>query len=146
MKKSARNKIVRPAITSASRQFVAAAKANLPSGKSSGSAGNLRRSTDFKVKTGKASVYGVIGPRSDFVGTGVNLWGKPIVARPAFYAHLVNAGAVAHIMGIGRNRKVLWVHPGAPATGFLDRAFSTTAPAAMSTIERKLAEGLEKYA
>lgn len=142
-----RNKILRPAVTAASRQVQRAAKANARAASTSQTGTReLERSIDFKVKSTKRSVYGAIGPRWDRVGQRVNIFGKIVVYRPAKTAHLFEGGSQPRVIMIGRGRKTPWQHPGTPATKFMERAWNATAPQAQRTIETKVREGLKKYA
>lgn len=141
LSRSLSNKILRPAVAAACRPMRSAARAGAPM-----VMGNLKASIEQKVKTGKVAVFGVIGPRSDVVGTRVDLFGRTVPEKPSKIAHLVEGGARPHTIRTGRGLKVIWKHPGFAGTHFMERAFDRTSHTTQSIMERKIAEGLEKHA
>lgn len=165
LKRGARNKILRPAISAAVRPVRQAAKANVPK-----RSGLLKKTIDAKIKSGEDTVFGVVGPRSNPRDSQLYVEKGRKKARrivPLYYAHLVESGARPHAIGRGsrlqrgtrrsaRTGKIIAVarkmvqtggmHPGMAGTHFMQRAWQSTAQQARSTIERKVAEGLEKHA
>lgn len=134
-------KVLRPAVTAASRPVRIAAKRNAPVGQ-----GFLKKAIDLKVKTYRRNVLGMIGPRSDMTFPTKNLWGKPINAKPAWYAVMQNDGVKPHQIMVGKGKKVAWQHPGTVGTKFMEKAYESTKASALSTMNKKLMEGIMKQA
>ena len=90
LKKSLINKILRKAVSEASKNVKLAVKANAGNG-------NMGKSIGIKVKTYKSSVVAVVGPRTKYQkANGVFKKGKkkgePKIIRPSKIAHLVEKG------------------------------------------------------
>lgn len=138
LERAPRNKILRPAITSGARFLRSQLKPKIPVDQ-----GNLQRTIDFKVKTKKSGIYAVVGPRSDLVLSRRNLWGKTISAKPNKYAHLIENGAKPHVLLVGKNRRIVWNHPGTKPTKIFSRTFSYAAPTAFAQIQANIKSRLE---
>lgn len=168
LKRGVRNKILRPAVSAAARPLRQTAKANVPV-----RSGALRKAIDMKIKSGRQTVFGVVGPRSRpqvlmmYAEPGRRTARKVV---PNFYAHLVEGGTRPHAVGKGSKlrkrgtiakasrRAVLrgvraesyeqrgGMHPGTPAVRFLARAFASNLSAMRGVMESKVREGLEKHA
>jgi hypothetical protein len=143
--RAVRNKILRPAMTSAARPVRQAAKANARGSFAAGSR-QLEKTIDIKVKSTRRGAYAVIGPRSDKTGERVNLFGVTVRHIPSKISHLVEAGAAPHVIMLGRGRKTAWQHPGTPATKFMERAWNSTSSQSMRIIEAKIQEGIARHA
>lgn len=138
---SIRKKVLRPAVTAASRPIRQAAKASVPV-----RFGALKKSIDLKAKSYKETAVAIVGPKTGQSATGVNLFGQSGRIVPTQYAHLVEKGTKPHVIRTGRGRKVIWMHPGSPPTRFMQKALSSQATHASGILNRKIAEGIEKYA
>lgn len=100
--------------------------------------GDLRDSIKIKRRTNK---------RTGFINLNVTAGNKK-----AWYAHIVEFGAKAHIIK-PRSRKSLLVagilreivnHPGARPSGFMRRAFDQTATGAVEEVARLTRKGIER--
>lgn len=130
LRKSLQNKIMRPAVTKASRPILKAAKANSSQVKRSGA---LQKSWGIKTKTGRTAVYCVVGPKSAYrivlgVATKGKSKGRQITARPGSYLHFLEKDG-SRI----RAKPVL-----RPAVQSQESQISTT-------IETEVAAGIEKF-
>lgn len=141
LSRSARNKILRPAVTAGARPVRKQARANLGG---IGGTRNLEKSIDTKIGTSKKGIYAVIGPRSDIVAERTNIFGRSVRYRPSFIASQVETGIAPHVIMIGRGRKTTWNHPGTTGKKFMSRAWETTSGQAQKIIYAKIAEGLNK--
>ena len=151
------NRIVRPAVASASRVILKSAKAHVPVRH-----GTLRKSLGFKVKTYRASnqVIGLVGPRKETSLTEVLPKGKAIRHRPVRYAHLVEFGTAAHIVAARGHGKALRIRgaggkfafrrrvviPAVHAKPFLRPAVAATRGQVAAVMRAKIFEGVERHA
>ena len=123
-KQSTRNKMMRPAVRAAMSAVSKAAKANVIQ-----ESGLLKQSIGVKIKTYKAVVFGVAGPRTGFTEHVIRVAPSGekvgVKANPVNYAHLVEFGT-AH----------------SPAHPFMRPAFDNTDLVAVSA--RKLTQVLDK--
>lgn len=139
LKKTHRNKIIRPAVTAASQMVLKSARANVPR-----EAGLLKRSLIKKIKTYKSGkIIGIIGPKRGMKQTVHRkgaLWGKGgnVTSDPANYAHLVEKGTQPHMIGI-------FAHPGSRPQPFLVPALEENREAIVSLMTARLREGLAAY-
>lgn len=136
-----RNRVLRPAVTAAARPIRAAAKASVPV-----RFGALKKSIDLKVKTYRKGVSAIIGPRSDVSYTHTDMFGRQTTVKPSKYAHLVEGGAKPHVIRMGKNNKVVWLHSGTKATRFMENSIESQGAIAMSIMNKKIEEGIIKYA
>ena len=146
LKKSARNKILRKAVTQATRLVLAGVKGYAKKIRDSGL---LYRSLGSKVKTySNGTVVGIVGPRKGFGQVVVSKTGKREKRDPIFYAHLVERGTQAHQLGKGANIRssrrsigLSHLHPGAKAQPFMRPGWDQSeAPARKRIAEVVLAE------
>lgn len=119
-------KVLRQAINAGSTVMMKAMRAKAPR-----ESGLLAKSIGKKIRTYKKSgtILGVVGPRSDVVGT---YQGKK--RRPVKYAHLVEKG---HITKSGQF---------VPAHPFMRPAFDETQRQVQDSIKSKLAVGVVREA
>lgn len=169
LKRGVRNKILRPAVSAAARPLRQTAKSNVPV-----RSGALKKAIDMKIKSGRQTVFGVVGPRSNpKVETTYTEPGRTKARKvvPNFYAHLVEGGTRPHAVGRGSrlqnlraamkaarrgdtkranraatHRQTGRMHPGTPAVRFLARAFASELGTMRGIMENKVREGLEKHA
>lgn len=121
-KQSARNRIVRPGVAKAGRILAKAAKQLAPR-----DTGLLKRSIGSAVRTYKSGyVLAVIGPRRGFRQQVIR-GGKPQMADPVNYAHLVEYGT-AH----------------SPARSFLRAAWDGSKKEAQEIIIAEIKKGIDK--
>lgn len=146
LQKKARGRLLRKAVTAASRLILRAAKAKV-----SRRTGLLRKSLGIKVKTYRRSgvVVGVIGPRSGFKRQVTLPDGSQELENPTVIAHLVEKGrrAVAvktkKVLATGKTifgRQVRAV----PARPFMRPAFDSNKAAAEALIRDTIRQGLEE--
>jgi HK97 gp10 family phage protein len=136
-----RKKILRPAVTKAARPIRQAIKARAPV-----DAGHLKKSIDLKAKSYRHTAVAIVGPRSDMGFARTNLWGQGINSKPNLYSHLVEGGVQPHVIMTGRNRKVMWMHPGSPPKRFLRSAVMATQARAVQILNQEIRRGLEEVA
>lgn len=139
LKKSAQNRIMRPAITELSQRVLKNARQLAPK-----KTGALRKSLKKKVKTYKSVVVGIVGAAADFqmvTPRPDKRSNKPVKNVPKNYIHLVESGVKAHSVG-GR---FAFKHPGFEGRGFLRAALTEVRSVADGILQRRVAEGLEKY-
>lgn len=142
LKKAVRNRVLRRAVTAASRVVLRAIKGAETARRS----GQLRRSLGMKVKTyASGKVVGVVGPRKGYAAT----WqGRPI--DPVYYAHLVEAGTRPHRLGAGsllkKGQQRGAGHPGTTAVRFMARGWAGAAAAARAKALALLEQGLAQAA
>lgn len=138
-------RVMRKAVRAGANPIVRTARQNVPR-----STGLLRKSLGTKVKTyNNGTIVAIIGPRTGFKQL-VN--GKP--RNPTKYAHLVEFGTKAHLIGrAGIYFRVLreWVggpieHPGSTGTRFLTRAFQFNQRGSRRAMSKKALQEIEKEA
>ena len=124
-------RVVRPAINAALTPINRAAKRNAPK-----RFGILKKSIGKKVKLYSKNrvVWGAVGVRSGFK---TYIAGRNI--NPRKYAHIVEFGAKPHRIGSR-------MHPGTPATHFLERALKEAGPASQKALVDSIRKNLEKQA
>jgi HK97 gp10 family phage protein len=137
-------KIQRPAVTKAGRVMRTAIAGTAPTKE-----GNLKRSMGMKVRSYRSIAVAVVGPRTNYVGTRVNQYGRVQAAWPVKYAHLVEGGTKAHAIPFGPKElgaaRPLIRHPGARPARFMARAYASAAGRAMSVLNDELEAGLNRY-
>ncbi len=122
---SVQNRILKSAMTFAVTPLIPGERAAIPV-----ESGTLKESIIKKVKQYKGSVFAVVGPdtkykrlvrsRNIFYGP-VQENQKPVMRRPAHYAHLVVGGTKDHDISVpvGKGGRLLVHHPGAKAHDFI---------------------------
>lgn len=155
LKRTARNKVLRPAVNEACNPVLAAARATAPADE-----GWLRKALAKRVKTYARSgvVVGVVGPRTGYQTTGrgqskrrgLTAFGRKLRSktrrRPSKYAHLVEYGTAPHRIAVPRGGGLVVRHPGSPATRFLRRAWEQSGGRAFALLRARVAAGLLKEA
>jgi HK97 gp10 family phage protein len=164
LKRGTRNKILRRAVSKASRIVLKAAKANCPQ-----DTGALKRSLDIKLATYENGVVGVIGPSmavvkdrktGQMVQTRLGKWlaQNNLANRPEYYAHLVEFGTRPHSVASGdrlgrtvggklkdkpgKQTTGAAMNPGAKAKPFLRPAWDTSRDAVRQMMADEIALAL----
>jgi HK97 gp10 family phage protein len=133
-----RTKIVRKAISEATKPVYKSMRARCPKGQ-----GHLRKSIARKVKvyrSGKNTV-GLVGPRFNYKGRQKGI-------EPNLYAHLVEFGTTAHEIAIteGPLKGLVIQHPGARAQPFIRPALDDNAKVCQEIMAREVEAGIHREA
>jgi hypothetical protein len=157
LRQSARNKVLRPAITKALRPLRQAIKEQIRATAADSSSGTLAKNIAQKVTSGKKGIVGRVGGRSDVQITVTRPDGSITTEIPSKILHLANNGRKALtvvskkvMVAGGKNpsgRAVYGIRvKAAPGKHFMENAWASTKDQAEQIAITEIATGFAKIA